>query len=71
MVMEELETPRETFIKVRGNYDQDGEKVAAAVPAFLPQISPRADHGPLNRLDFARWLVSQEQPLTARVKMNR
>ncbi len=71
MVMEELETPRETFIKVRGNYDQDGEKVAAAVPAFLPQISPRADHGPLNRLDFARWLVSREQPLTARVTINR
>ena len=71
MVMEELETPRETFIKVRGNYDQDGEKVAAAVPAFLPQISPPTDGEPLNRLDFARWLVSREHPLTARVTMNR
>ncbi|MEZ6032954.1 MAG: DUF1553 domain-containing protein [Planctomycetaceae bacterium] len=71
MVMEELETPRETFMKVRGNYDQDGEKVAAAVPAFLPQINPGTADRPLNRLDLARWLVSREHPLTARVTINR
>lgn len=71
MVMEELETPRETFMKVRGNYDQDGEKVVAAVPAFLPQISPRTAEKPLNRLDLARWLVSRDHPLTARVTINR
>jgi hypothetical protein len=71
MVMAELETPRETFMKVRGNYDQDGEKVSAGVPAFLPQISPRSDGKPLNRLDLARWLVSPDHPLTARVTMNR
>ena len=70
MVMSEMEKPRETFIKVRGNYDQDGEKVTAAVPAFLPQIPTLADK-PLNRLDLAHWLVSPEHPLTARVTMNR
>jgi len=71
MVMSEMEKPRETFIKVRGNYDQDGEKVTAAVPAFLPQIATLADSMPLNRLDLAQWLVSPEHPLTARVTMNR
>ena len=71
MVMAEMDTPRDTFIKVRGQYDQNGEKVTAGVPAFLPQIPPRADGKPLNRLDFARWLVSREHPLTARVTVNR
>ena len=71
MVMAEMAKPRDTFIKVRGQYDQDGEKVTAGVPAFLPQIPPRADGKPLNRLDFAKWLVSKEQPLTARVTVNR
>ena len=71
MVMSEMEKPRDTFIKVRGQYDQDGEKVAAAVPAFLPQIPPSPDGKPLNRLDFARWLVSRDHPLTSRVTINR
>ena len=71
MVMAEMEKPRDTFIKVRGQYDLDGEKVAAGVPAFLPQIPAPPDGRPLNRLDFARWLVSKEQPLTARVTVNR
>jgi hypothetical protein len=71
MVMAEMDKPRDTFIKVAGQYDQDGERVAAAVPAFLPQIPPGADGKPLNRLDFAKWLVSKEQPLTARVTVNR
>ncbi len=71
MVMSEMATPRDTFIKVRGNYDKDGEKVSASVPAFLPQVTARADGQPLNRLDFARWLVSPNHPLTARVTVNR
>ncbi len=70
MVMSEMEQPRETFIKVRGNYDQDGEKVTAAVPAFLPQV-PNTKQNSLNRLDLAEWLVSREHPLTARVAVNR
>lgn len=70
MVMSEMETPRDTFIKVRGNYDQDGEKVLANVPSFLPQI-PAPATGTLNRLDLARWLTSPEHPLTARVAVNR
>ncbi len=71
MVMSEMEKPRETFIKVRGNYDQDGTKVEAAVPAFLPQIAKQVDDKPLNRLSLAKWLVAPEHPLTARVTVNR
>ncbi len=71
MVMSEMEKPRETFIKVRGNYDQDGSKVEASVPAFLPQIAKRIDDKPLNRLSLAQWLVAPEHPLTARVTVNR
>ena len=71
MVMSELDMPRDSFIKVRGNYDQDGEKVTPAVPAFLPQIPVLADGTTLNRLNFAKWLVSPENPLTARVTVNR
>ena len=71
MVMSEMEKPRETFIKVRGNYDQDGTKVEAAVPAFLPQVAKQKDNKPLNRLHLAEWLVAPEHPLTARVTVNR
>ncbi len=71
MVMSEMEKPRETFIKVRGNYDQDGIKVEASVPAFLPQITNRIDDKPLNRLSLGQWLVAPEHPLTARVTVNR
>ncbi len=71
MVMAEMATPRDTFIKVRGQYDLNGAKVVPGVPGFLPPVQPRADGKPLNRLDFARWLVSGDQPLTARVQVNR
>lgn len=71
MVMAEMDKPRDTFIKIRGQYDQQGEKVAARVPAFLPQVPERNDGKPLNRLDLARWLVSRDHPLTARVAVNR
>ena len=71
MVMSEMAKPRDTFIKVRGNYDRDGEKVTAGVPAFLPQVAARTNDQQLNRLDFANWLVSPNHPLTARVTVNR
>ncbi len=71
MVMSEMDKPRDTFIKIRGNYDQDGTKVEAAGPSFLPPIPSREDGKPLSRLQFARWLTSPEHPLTSRVAINR
>ncbi len=62
--------PRMVRILPRGNWmDDSGEEVTPGVPAFLPQ--PTTKEGRLTRLDLARWLVSPENPLTARVFVNR
>lgn len=68
MVMEELQTPRDTFRLSRGMYDQPMEKVSAGIPAFLPALGD-GEHP--NRLSLARWLVDPGHPLTARVAVNR
>ncbi len=70
LVMEELAKPRETFIHIRGNHKNPGEKVSAGTPAKFQTlvVSGRRDG---NRLDLARWLVSPENPLVGRVTMNR
>lgn len=52
----------------RGLYDQPRDKVQAAVPAVL---HPLPEGAPTNRLGLAQWLVSPENPLTARVTVNR
>lgn len=69
MVMEEMEKPRDTFVLVRGNFQHKGEKVTAAVPKVLFHGKP--EDMPTNRLQLARWLVSTNHPLTARVTVNR
>ncbi len=68
MVMQEMAEPRETFVLVRGQYDKKGEKVTAAVPSLFP---PLPEGAPNNRLGLARWLLTKEHPLTARVMVNR
>lgn len=68
MVMEEMPQPRDTFVLVRGQYDQLGTKVQADTPASLPALPADA---PRNRLGLAQWLVAPEQPLTSRVIANR
>jgi Protein of unknown function (DUF1553)/Protein of unknown function (DUF1549)/Concanavalin A-like lectin/glucanases superfamily/Planctomycete cytochrome C len=66
MVMEELPTPRDTRLLIRGQYDRPGAKVSAAGPGALLN-PPRGG----NRLELAKWLVSPDHPLTARVAVNR
>ncbi|MSU48060.1 MAG: DUF1553 domain-containing protein, partial [Opitutus sp.] len=68
LVMEEMKSPRPTFVLMRGAYDKPGERVEAATPAALPALA--ADQ-PRNRLGLARWLVDPANPLTARVTVNR
>jgi hypothetical protein len=68
MVMEDRPSARETFVLARGLYNSPGERVAPGVPARLPKLPAEA---PANRLALARWLVSPQNPLTARVTVNR
>ena len=67
MIMSDAQ-PRETRILNRGDYLTPGDKVEFSTPAFLPALPADA---PRNRLGFARWLVSGQHPLTARVQVNR
>ncbi|MBX3743894.1 MAG: PSD1 domain-containing protein [Verrucomicrobiae bacterium] len=59
---------RETRVFVRGNRTTLDEKVEPGVPNIL---RPPATEGPMSRLDMARWLVGDQNPLTARVLANR
>ena len=68
MVMAEMPSPRPTHVHLAGRYDLPGEQVTPDVPRVLP---PLPQDGPKNRLSLARWLVSPQHPLTARVAANR
>lgn len=64
------EPKRVVKILARGNFlDDTGEVVKAALPKYLPQ--PKIEGREPTRLDLAQWLVSRENPLTARSVMNR
>lgn len=67
MIMSD-DQPRETRILSRGEYLNPTEKVSFATPAFL---LPQPTDAPNNRLGFAQWLMIPENPLTARVQVNR
>jgi hypothetical protein len=63
--------PRMVRILPRGNWQDDsGEVVQPAPPAFLSKSPPPADKR-LTRLDFAQWMVAADNPLPARVFVNR
>ena len=68
LVMAERAEPRATHILMRGAYDHPGERVLPATPAILPPMDPA---WPRTRLGLAHWLVSPENPLPARVTVNR
>ncbi len=70
MVMRELAEPRATFVLARGRYDRpDRERpVARAVPRALGSLPEGA---PRDRLGLAQWMTSPENPLVARVAVNR
>jgi uncharacterized protein DUF1553/uncharacterized protein DUF1549/cytochrome c len=56
-----------TYVRIRGSYYSQGEQVYASVPAVLGSLP--SDQMP-NRLGLANWLVSDDNPLTARVTVN-
>lgn len=72
MVMKDLEKPPETYLLTRGDFlspDKDHGPLQAGVPAAL--VSKDSSPAFSNRLDLARWLVHRDNPLTARVTVNR
>ncbi|MGI6457006.1 MAG: PSD1 and planctomycete cytochrome C domain-containing protein [bacterium] len=69
MTLEEREEYRKTHIHERGDFLSPGEEVQPHILSVLPELIPRGDRA--DRLDLARWLVSPENPLTARVAVNR
>ena len=68
MLEEPTNLTRDTFRFVRGVWLNRAEQVEADVPDLFP---PLPDNTTANRLTLARWLVSPENPLTARVTVNR
>ncbi len=68
MVMEEMASPRPTFVLNRGLYDAPMDKVDPATPRA---ILPFPDDLPKNRLGLAHWLFHPDHPLTARATTNR
>lgn len=67
-VMQEKPEEAMAYVLNRGEYDQRKEAVTPGTPAILP---PFPEEFPRNRLGFARWLLLPQQPLTARVTVNR
>jgi len=69
-VLRELATDdqRETFVHKSGNFRNLGERVTASVPAAFHALPQGA---PASRLGLAQWIMSEENPLTARVTVNR
>ncbi|MBI3417770.1 MAG: DUF1553 domain-containing protein [Verrucomicrobia bacterium] len=73
LVMREHSEPRETIVFVKGDFTRRGDRVEPGVPAVFGELQSRAveSRALTNRLGLARWLVSPENPLTARVIVNR
>lgn len=70
-VSRDLDKPREAHVLFRGQYNQLRDKVLPNTPAFLPPLKVQTKDATARRLDLAQWLVSPENPLTARVTVNR
>ena len=71
MVMQEMATPRPTYVLTRGQYNLPikNDPLEAGVPEKL-HVRPNGQQ-PNDRLELARWLVSDQNPLVARVAVNR
>ncbi len=65
MVMQEMAPRKKTYRLDRGAYDAPAEEVSPGLPRALSPTDPDG------RLGFARWVVSRDNPLTARVMVNR
>jgi mono/diheme cytochrome c family protein len=79
LISRERAEPLPAHILIRGQYDKPGDRVTPATPAFLPPLTRASSSTSTStgaaaaptRLDLARWLVDEKNPLTARVTVNR
>ncbi|MBX6312639.1 MAG: DUF1553 domain-containing protein [Isosphaeraceae bacterium] len=69
MTLAEMPNPRRTHVLIRGDFLRPGEEVQPHTPAVLPPL--KTNGATPTRLDLARWLVDPDNPLTARVAVNR
>jgi hypothetical protein len=69
MIFRDAPTVRPAYVMIRGQYNKLGERVEPNTPSALPPLRSAKDRP--TRLDLARWVVSPENPLTARVYVNR
>ena len=69
MVMQDMDSGRQTHVLMRGRYDSPGDPVAPAVPEAL--LGKWPEGAPKNRLGLAMWLTSGRHPTAARVVVNR
>ncbi|HUS40665.1 MAG TPA: DUF1553 domain-containing protein, partial [Pirellulales bacterium] len=67
-IFRERKEPRPAYVLHRGEYDKRREEVSRATPAVLTAMP---DGAPRNRLGLAQWLIDPNNPLTARVTVNR
>lgn len=68
LVMRDLPQPRQAYVHQGGDFLRKGENVSPGTPSILP---PLGNQGMATRVDLARWLTARENPLTARVQVNR
>jgi len=68
MIMQDMPKKRSTYILTRGEYNQHGEEVYPNTPK---SVLPMSEDLPKNRLGLAQWLIDPQNPLTARVAVNR
>ncbi|MDA0196905.1 MAG: DUF1553 domain-containing protein, partial [Bacteroidetes bacterium] len=68
MIMTDMDTVRPTYVLERGQYSTPGERVSPGTPQY---VLPFADAYPENRMGLAMWLFDGQNPLTARVAVNR
>lgn len=71
MAVVETRYPKDLPIYARGELDKPGDLARRGFPAVLAQQQPRMDGRESGRLELARWMASPDNPLTARVMVNR
>lgn len=69
LVLEERREPRKTHVYIKGDFTRPDEEVGCGTPSVLHPLRAESDNP--NRLDLARWIVDHDNPLTARVIVNR